>query len=170
MDGWIDMNWWMCRICIEHISHVCSVCFATPVQTLAMGCVDLLVNATLMGAKTSLQFNGCFNKEMVPKMAHFIANTMFPNIHNAERSRSVLSKEKPHEEADDITTSVPNYAHHVTKRVRRHFDEKQQIEPFWDMLPNYDPLGATLKSTNHQSKVSLKRTWKIPGSFTVESC
>lgn len=156
------------RFGIDNVVNISSVCFATPVQNLSTGCIEVKIKATLLGQKRSLDFNACLNQELIPKMAHFVADAMFPNIEKSKNSRSVLSEEKPKADSsaidDDESSSVPNYAHHVTKRVRRNSEEKEQIQPFWDMLPDYNPLTATSRKSYHQSKFSLRKTWKIPAS------
>ena len=128
------------------------------------------INATMIGVNRSLGYSGCLNKELVPKMAHFVANIMFPNIDQSKHSRSVLSEEKPQQNNANISRAAPSYVKHVTRRERRESSEAQQIEPFWDMLPNYDPLRSTTKKNSHNSRVPLKKTWKIPGLFINKIC
>ncbi|EDO40832.1 predicted protein [Nematostella vectensis] len=158
---------------INGLLNLTSICFTTPVERLATSCIPMNISASLLGSNDvkSLPFSACLNKQLVPNIARFLANTMFPEISRARTRRSLLSEER--ERYYDDGENIEKTTEHTRKRrdvkvsdevVER---SKERIEPFWDLIHQHNPLDEAAKPIpNHPAmgKATLKRKWKIPVS------
>lgn len=157
---------------LENVLKIQSICFQAPVDSLATSCINMSVNASVMGSDEvkTLPFHACLNKELVPRMGRFLANFLFPDIGSAKQKRSLISEEKnslPEGFGDDGSLTVFLRDRGLLRRARdvEIADERENIEPFWDLIQQHDPLKEVKKASppNHPSMGNLKRKWKIPG-------
>ena len=105
-------------------------------------------------------------------MARFLANYLFPDIGSSKQKRSLINEEK-----NSLPESVRGEGKLTTFLRRRGLvrrtrdaetaDERENIEPFWDLIQQHDPLKEVKKGAppSHPSMGNLKRKWKIPGIF-----
>ena len=159
---------------LENVLKIQSICFQAPVDSLATSCINMSVNASVMGSDEvkTLPFHACLNKELVPRMARFLANYLFPDIGSAKQKRSLINEEK------NSLPDVVGEGGRLTAFLRRRgllrrtrdaetADERENIEPFWELIQQHDPLKEVKKTSppSHPSMANLKRKWKIPGMF-----
>ena len=156
---------------LENVLKIQSICFQAPVDTLATSCINMTVNASVMGSDEikSLPFHACLNKELVPRMARFLANYLFPDIGATKQRRSLISEEKTYVPDDETSGRLTDFlqGRGLLRRARdaESTDERDSIEPFWDLIQQHDPLKVAKKAAppGHPTMNSLKRKWKIPG-------
>lgn len=157
---------------LENVLKIQSICFQAPVDSLATSCINMSVNASVMGSDDvkTLPFHACLNKELVPRMARFLANYLFPDIGTTKQRRSLVSEEKnyiPEEDTTDGTLTAFLRGRGLLRRARdaESADERENIEPFWDLIQQHDPLKEVKKAAppSHPTMSNLKRKWKIPG-------
>lgn len=160
---------------LENVLKIQSICFQAPVDSLATSCINMSVNASVMGSDEvkTLPFHACLNKELVPRMARFLANYLFPDIGSSKQKRSLINEEK-----NSLPESVRGEGKLTTFLRRRGLvrrtrdaetaDERENIEPFWDLIQQHDPLKEVKKGAppSHPSMGNLKRKWKIPATKT----
>ena len=154
---------------LENVLRIQSICFQAPVDSLASSCINMSVNASIMGSDEikTLTFHACLNKELVPRMARFLANYLFPDIGSAKQKRSLVSEEKDSIPEDGGRLTAFLRGRGLLRRTREveTADERENIEPFWDLIQQHDPLKEAKKTSppSHPSMGNLKRKWKIPG-------
>ena len=154
---------------LENVLKIQSICFQAPVDSLASSCINMSVNASIMGSDEikTLPFHACLNKELVPRMARFLANYLFPDIGSNKQKRSLVSEEKDPIPEDGGRLTAFLRGRGLLRRAREveTADERENIEPFWDLIQQHDPLKEAKKTSppSHPSMGNLKRKWKIPG-------
>ena len=156
---------------LKNVLKIQSVCFQAPVDTLATSCINMTVNASVLGSDDikTLPFHACLNKELVPRMARFLANYLFPDIGTPKQRRSLISEEKDYipEDATHGKLTAFLQGRGLLRRARdaESADERDSIEPFWDLIQQHDPLKEVKKVAppSHPTMGNLKRKWKIPG-------
>ena len=157
---------------LENVLKIQSICFQAPVDSLATSCINMSVNASVMGSDDvkTLPFHACLNKELVPRIARFLANYLFPEIGTTKQRRSLVTEEVnslPEGDTTDgrLTTFLRGRGLLRRTRDAESADERESIEPFWDLIQQHDPLKEIKKVAppSHPSMSNLKRKWKIPG-------
>ena len=160
---------------LENVLKIQSICFQAPVDSLASSCINMSVNASIMGSDEikTLPFHACLNKELVPRMARFLANYLFPDIGSSKQKRSLVNEEKnylpeglgPEGDGGKLTAFLRGRGLLRRAREVETADERESIEPFWDLIQQHDPLKEVKKASppSHPSMGNLKRKWKIPG-------
>lgn len=80
---------------LDKLVNVTSLCFNAPLESLAKSCVNVRVNFTTSSSTgvKSYPFDACLNKDVVPSLAEFVANTLFPDVTSERHRRSLLSEE-----------------------------------------------------------------------------
>lgn len=158
---------------LENVLKIQSICFQAPVDSLATSCINMSVNASVMGSDDvkTLPFHACLNKELVPRIARFLANYLFPEIGTTKQRRSLVTEEVnslPEGDTADgrLTTFLRGRGLLRRTRDAESADERESIEPFWDLIQQHDPLKEIKKVVppSHPSMSNLKRKWKIPAS------
>ena len=155
---------------LENVLKIHSICFQAPVNSLATSCINISINASLMGSNETklLPFKGCLNNELVPRMARFLANYLFPDIGSPRQRRSLISEERsplPVAYGDEGRLRPVLRGRGLLRGVRG--IEGESIEPFWDLIQPHDPLKEVKKvvPVGHSTMGNLKRKWKIPGTI-----
>ena len=160
------------HIGLENVLKIQSICFQAPVDSLATSCINMTVNASVMGSNDvkMLPFHACLNKELVPRMARFLANYLFPDIGTTKQRRSLINEEKiylPEGHGTDGRLTSFLRGRGLLRRARdaESADERENIEPFWDLIQQHDPLKEVKKVAppSHPTMGNLKRKWRIPG-------
>ena len=161
---------------LENVLKIHSICFQAPVDSLATSCINMSVNASVMGSDEvkTLPFHACLNKELVPRMARFLANYLFPDIGSTKQKRSLVNEEENYlpdgdPTNDRLTTFLQGRGLIRRTRDAESSDERENIEPFWDLIQQHDPLKEVKKVAppTHPTMNNLKRKWKIPGMFSI---
>ena len=81
---------------LDKLFNISNICFKEPLESLASSCIHMLVNMTMLGSSTekSYPIKTCLNKDLVPNLARFVANILFPDVVGVRHRRSLLSEER----------------------------------------------------------------------------
>ena len=161
------------RVGLENLIKLQSICFDVPVESLATSCIDMHINVSIMNKSefTSLPFHGCLNEELVPRIARFLANDVFPDVGGGKTRRSLLSEEwgpvDSQERKDHGASLGSERLLRKTRSAEKHEEvhPADKIEPFWELIHQHDPLKEISKAqpSSHVTLGNFKRKWKIPG-------
>ena len=159
------------RFGVKNLLRINSICFQVPVESLASSCVDMNINATILNKteNVSLPFHGCLNKQLVPRLARYLANNVFPDVSGGKAKRSLLSEETGFINRAGVTGDEEDLSRRARSTEEREggVHPADKIEPFWEIIHQHDPLDEIPKAqpSTHSSLGSFKRKWKIPGKL-----
>jgi hypothetical protein len=120
------------RYGLQNLVNIRSICFKVPLESLASSCINMHVNMTTAGSneEKSYPLKTCLNKDLVPNIARFVANTMFPDVTGARQRRSLLSEER--EPGADFEAQDAEFEVSANLRLCCRFP-REQSKQYWDV-------------------------------------
>ena len=186
------------RFGLQRLVNIQSVCFQTPLKTLATSCLSMRINAKFADQPglSSIPFYGCLNKEIVPKMATHLTKYVLADMASTKQQGSRSDKESSRktnnlklsarnrrgsakssifrhvspEEQEYVTNAGVVYKEYQRRRREGYGNDEIENRPFWLIRNNYQTrTPSLLQQRTIVPKSPLKKKWQIPGNYSVNS-